>query len=78
LQLNSLAITRSSGQDTQRAFAGAQWDLRRVTGMGQEVTLTALVRGDVYHSDENNLTATAIYRGNPGWQHAAWRWAHSM
>ena len=68
LQLNSLAITRSSGQDTQRAFAGAQWDLRRVTGMGQEVTLTALVRGDVYHSDENNLTATAIYRGNPGWQ----------
>jgi LPS-assembly protein len=22
----------------------------------------------VYHSDENDLTATAIYRGNPGWQ----------
>ncbi len=68
LQLNSLAITRTSGQDTQRAFAGATWDMRRITGMGQEVTLTALVRGDVYHSDENNLTATAIYRGDPGWQ----------
>ena len=68
MQANSLAITRTSGQDTQRAFASAQWDLRRLTPWGQEVTVTALARGDVYHSDENNLTATAIYRGNPGWQ----------
>src|SRR5690606_633055 len=49
LQANSLAIVRTSGQDTQRAFAGARWDLRRITGLGQEVTFTALVRGDVYH-----------------------------
>lgn len=68
LQLNSLAITRTEGQDTQRAFAGAQWNLRRITAMGQEVTLTALVRGDVYHSSDNHLTATDIYRGEPGWQ----------
>jgi LPS-assembly protein len=68
LQANSMAIERSSGQDTQRAFAGARWDLRRITGMGQEVTLTTLVRGDVYHSDGNDLTPTAIYRGKPGWQ----------
>ncbi len=68
LQLNTLAITRSAGQDTQRAFAGAQWDLTRLTRWGQQVTFTALVRGDVYHSAENALTATTIYRGNPGWQ----------
>ena len=68
LQLNSLAITRTSGQDTQRAFASAQWDLRRITPLGQEVTLTALARGDVYHSDENALSPTVSYRGNPGWQ----------
>lgn len=68
LQLNSLAITRTNGQDTQRAFAGAQWDLRRITGMGQEVTLTALLRGDVYHSDQNELTSTVTYQGDPGWQ----------
>lgn len=68
LQINTLAITRDVGQDTQRAFAGARWDLRRVTPLGQLVTLTALVRGDVYHSDENGLTATAVYRGNPGWE----------
>ncbi len=65
---NSLAITRTSGQDTQRAFASARWDMRRLTSWGQEVTLTGLVRGDVYHSDENYLTDTAIYRGNPGWE----------
>lgn len=68
LQLNSLAITRTNGQDTQRAFAGAQWDLRRITGMGQEVTLTALLRGDVYHSDQNELTSTVTYQGDRGWQ----------
>jgi LPS-assembly protein len=68
LQLNSLAITRTEGQDTQRAFARAQWDMRRVTAWGQELTVTALVRGDVYHSDENATTATPVYRGNEGWQ----------
>lgn len=68
LQANSMAISRTTGQDTQRAFASAKWDLRRITDLGQEVTFTALARGDVYNSDENNLTATAIYRGSPGWQ----------
>ena len=68
LQLNTLAIGRTAGQDTQRAFAGARWDLRGLTGLGQEVTLTALVRGDVYHSDENLLTPIPGYRGKSGWQ----------
>ena len=68
LQANSLAILRDEGQDTQRAFARARWDMRRVTGMGQLVTLTGLARGDVYHSSDNRLTDTALYRGEPGWQ----------
>lgn len=67
-QVNTLAIGRTSGQDTQRAFAGARWDLRGLTRLGQEVTLTALVRGDVYHSDENFMTAVPGYRGQSGWQ----------
>lgn len=67
LQANSLALTRTTGQDTQRAFASAQWSLRKLTNMGQEVTFTALVRGDVYHSDQNALSNFA-YAGNPGWQ----------
>ncbi len=71
LQANSLAVTRTSGQDTQRAFVSGRWDLRRLTPMGQEITFTALARGDVYHSGENALTTTATYRGNPGWQSRA-------
>jgi LPS-assembly protein len=68
LQANSLNSLRTSGQDTQRAFARAQWDLRRVLGGGQEVVLTALGRADVYHSTDSALTETALYRGQDGWQ----------
>lgn len=68
LQLNTLAITRTAGQDTQRAFVSGKWNLRRLTSMGQEITLTTLVRGDVYHSARNALSPTVIYRGNPGWE----------
>ncbi|MFM2301848.1 MAG: hypothetical protein RLZZ84_1584, partial [Pseudomonadota bacterium] len=71
VQANSLAVTRTSGQDTQRAFVSARWDLRRLTALGQEVTFTTLARGDVYHSGENTLTATTSYRGDAGWQHRA-------
>jgi LPS-assembly protein len=68
LQANTLAIGRTDGQDTQRAFASARWDLRTLTGLGQEVNFTVLGRGDIYHSDENASTVTAIYRGDPGFQ----------
>ncbi len=67
LQLNSMAIARTSGQDTQRAFASVRWDLRRIVGSGQEVLLTAFGRGDVYHTDETLSTTTALYRGQEGW-----------
>jgi LPS-assembly protein len=60
-------LGRTSGQDTQRAFAGARWDLRRITGLGQEIQLTGYARGDIYHSDEVDRTATLPYRGTAGW-----------
>ncbi|MDQ3143435.1 MAG: LPS assembly protein LptD [Pseudomonadota bacterium] len=67
LQGNSLAILRIDGQDTQRAFASARWDMRRLTRWGQELTLTAYARGDVYHSNDSGLTDIAFYRGEDGW-----------
>ena len=68
LQANSLAILRIDGQDTQRAFASARWDLRRLTPWGQELTLTAYARGDVYHTDEFRAARWyRIYRGEDGW-----------
>jgi LPS-assembly protein len=68
IEANSLALTRTDGQDTQRALARAQWDLHTITAGGQEVTLTALVRGDVYHSSDNDLAENTTYEGLPGWQ----------
>jgi LPS-assembly protein len=66
-QANSLSILRLEGQDTQRAFASARWDLRRLTPWGQELTLTAYGRGDVYHTDDAQDTIVPIYRGTNGW-----------
>jgi LPS-assembly protein len=67
IQGNSLAILRIDGQDTQRAFASAEWDLRRLTPWGQELTLTAYARGDVYHTDDATSTPVPIYAGTNGW-----------
>lgn len=67
-QFNSLAIGRTEGQDTQRAFASVRWDLRKLTNWGQEITLTGFARGDVYNSSDNALNETAIYSGDSGWQ----------
>jgi len=67
LQANSLAIERIEGQNTQRAFASLQWDLRRLTPWGQEVILTAYGRGDIYHTTDAEDTSVAIYRGTNGW-----------
>jgi LPS-assembly protein len=66
LQVNTLAIGRTDGQDTQRAFASAQWDLRKLTAWGQEITLTAYGRGDVYNASDTALTTVLAYRGEGG------------
>ncbi|WP_420607649.1 LPS-assembly protein LptD [Novosphingopyxis sp.] len=68
LQANSLAIGRSEGQDTQRAFAAARWDKRLISDLGQLLTFSLLARGDIYHSSDNDLTDTLIYRGEEGFQ----------
>jgi LPS-assembly protein len=67
VQANSLAIMRIEGQDTQRAFVSAEWNLRRLTPLGQQLTLTGYVRGDVYHTQDAEETAVPIYRGANGW-----------
>ncbi len=66
LQLHPLAIGRKAGQDTRRAFASARWDVRGITAMGQEVTLTAFARADAYDTDQTALTSIAAYRGLEG------------
>ncbi len=67
-QANTLGITRTQGEDMQRAFVSSQWEKWFLTPLGQQVTFTALGRGDVYHSSDNADTSTVIYQGLPGWQ----------
>ena len=68
VQINSLALTRTDGQDTQRAFASARWDWRRLTTGGQELVLTAFARGDAYNTHGTLATAVASYRGIEGFR----------
>ena len=67
IEANSLAITRSAGEDTQRAFTSAQWTLSRYTDWGQRITFTGLLRGDVDHASNVASADEAIYAGAPGW-----------
>lgn len=67
VQANSLALTRTSGQDTQRAFASARWDRKWMLPGGQIITATGFARADAYHTDDNSLTSV-LYRGEEGWQ----------
>ncbi len=68
LQANSLALFRTEGQDTQRAFVSAEWERRSITDWGQVLILTGLLRGDLYHTSDVTATSTPSYRGDPGWQ----------
>lgn len=65
-EVNTLALTRTAGQDTQRAFASAQWSLRRLTNWGQEVTFTGYARGDIYNTSDSLTTSVINYRGEDG------------
>ena len=67
VEVNSLALSRSAGQDTQRAFATAQWALSRITPWGQRITFTGLLRGDLYHTAGIALTTDTSYNGVAGW-----------
>ena len=67
-QVNTLALTRTGGQDTQRAFTSAQWSIRRLTNWGQEVSLTAYTRGDIYNTSDSIATTVASYRGENGFR----------
>jgi LPS-assembly protein len=68
IQANTLAISRHAGQDTQRAFTSARYDVSRLTNWGQEVTFTAYGRADAYHTSDPLATSTPSYRGLDGFR----------
>lgn len=67
VRANTLAVTRTDGQDTQRALAQVRWDASRYTPLGQRLTATAMLRADAYHTGDTDLAPFPMYRGSDGW-----------
>ena len=68
VRANTLAITRTVGEDSQRALASARWDLSKLTPFGQRVTFTGTARGDVYNVQNSAAATVATYAGRDGVQ----------
>lgn len=67
LQANSLGLYRRDGQSMARALAFAQWERGLITSMGQRITFTGLLRGDVYTTSDSALADEPVYAGTDGW-----------
>lgn len=65
---NSLVVTRPSGEDTQRALAQARWTRLITTDLGQRITLTGQVRGEVDHASGAIDLVQQQYAGADGWR----------
>ncbi|WP_156254827.1 LPS-assembly protein LptD [Sandarakinorhabdus oryzae] len=65
---NSLLLTRTDGQDMFRALGWARWDRNLTTTLGQRVTFTGLVRGDLYDVRNSALATFPDYAGRDGWR----------
>ena len=68
LSANSLNLIRIHGQDVQRATLQGQWSRSWLTGLGQRVTGTLLVRGDLYNTSDPREATLPNYAGLPGFQ----------
>lgn len=63
---NSMNLVRTDGQSVQRALAYGRWDRSFLTGLGQRVTGTALLRGDVYNTIDPEKASLPEYAGQSG------------
>lgn len=63
---NTLALTRTGGQSVQRALAFTRWDRSVFTPLGQRLTLTGLVRGDIYNVGRPQAATLPEYAGDRG------------
>lgn len=64
---NTLAITRTDGEDMQRALAQVRWSRLMTSRMGHRLTLTGQVRADAYHVNDTERSQFSVYAGEDGW-----------
>ncbi|KPF80308.1 hypothetical protein IP88_00670 [alpha proteobacterium AAP81b] len=65
---NSMNLLRGGGQSVQRGLAFAEWNRRFLTPFGQRITITGLVRGDLYNVTDPDLATLPEYAGRSGVQ----------
>ncbi len=63
---NALSLFRTDGQSLQRGLAYARWDRSALAPLGQRITATALVRGDVYNIIDPQKATIPVYAGESG------------
>ena len=68
LHANTMNLVRIKGQDVQRGTLQGQWSRSWLTGLGQRITGTALLRGDVYDTNDPGGATLPTYAGRPGFQ----------
>ena len=61
--VNTLNLVRRDGQSVRRGLAFGRWDRSFLTGLGQRVTATALLRGDLYNTSDPDKATLPIYAG---------------
>ncbi len=66
IDANALSLFRTDGQDANRLVASARWDRRLYTRGGQQVTLTGLLRTDIYGVSDSAYADAPVYAGRDG------------
>lgn len=66
--VNSMNLFRTDGQDVARALAFARWDRSLISPLGQRVTFTGMMRGDLYHVANADKATLPAYAGIDGLQ----------
>lgn len=66
LALNNLTLFRPDGQNIQRTLAYGRWDRSFLTNMGQRITTTAFLRGDLYYAWNQGEEEVPAYAGGDG------------
>jgi len=66
LKANGAALYRSSGAKSRRLSIEGEWKIPFMTSLGDSYTLSASVRGDVYHNSDSDLQNFPQYGGTDG------------
>lgn len=63
---NTMNLFRTDGQSVARGLAFGRWDRSLLTGLGQRITATAMVRGDLYNVADPAKATLPEYAGLSG------------